>query len=302
MRQATIILNPTAGRGTAGRLWPRIDARLRSLGLDFELATTQGAGHAVRLAEEAACRGCDLVVAVGGDGTANEVLNGLLRAGGRGDGPCLGVLPVGTGNDFACGADVPLALDAACETLVAGVPQPVDVGCVRVDGGRPVYFGNGIGIGFDAIVLVESQKWPRLRGFLVYLVAVLRTILLYYHAPYTSWRVDDRQAAGAVMMVSVMNGRRLGGGFLVTPAASMRDGLLDVCVAGTLSRPQMLGFVPRFLRGTHVTDPRITTTRGRRVHVEIESPWAAHMDGELLGVDCRSFEIELLPGRLCLVA
>jgi diacylglycerol kinase family enzyme len=102
-------------------------------------------------------------------------------------------------------------------------------------------------------------------------------------------------------MVSVMNGRRFGGGFQVTPGSSMDDGLFDLCIAGQLSRPEMLAFVPRFLRGSHVTDRRITMTRGRWVTISSEAPWAGHVDGEIYGLGAHEFEMELLPGQLRLL-
>lgn len=301
MSQTLLVLNPIAGRGAGERLWPKLAADLGALGLAFDAVVTEGPGHATVLAREAVAQGKGTVVAVGGDGTANEVLNGLMQAGdGRKD-VALGILPIGTGNDLAFGAELSLDLDEACKLLARGERRRIDVGCVQADGEQPLYFANGVGLGFDAMVNIESRKLKRLRGFLVYLVAVFRTMAFYYHAPQTRICVDGVETEQLSLMVSVMNGCRVGGGFYVTPGSRMDDGLLDLCIAGSLKRPEMVAFVPRFMRGSHVTDRRITMTQGRRVSVSSETPWAGHVDGEIYGVGGQRFEIELTPQRLYLI-
>lgn len=301
MSAITVILNPIAGRGAGSRLSSQIAGCLRSHGLDFELVNTQAPGHATHLAARAAGQGRSLVVAVGGDGTVNEVINGLIQANGCANGTALGIVPIGTGNDFAFGAGLPMDLTAACQVIARGRSRMVDVGHIQADNEQPRYFGNGVGIGFDAIVNIESRKLKRLRGFLVYLVAVLKTLAVYYHAPRTTVRVDEEEITQPSLMVSIMNGFRFGGGFYVTPGSQMDDGLFDLCVAGKVGRLRMLGFVPQFMRGTHTQDVHITMTQGRRVQVISESPWASHVDGEIYGVGACRFEMEILPQRLRLL-
>jgi YegS/Rv2252/BmrU family lipid kinase len=279
----------------------RIESRLRDLGLDFELVTTQAPGHATALAQEAALQRKDLVVAVGGDGTANEVLNGLVRATPDANGTALAILPVGTGNDFAFGAGIPLDLEEACQSVARARSRCIDVGRAVADNEDTLYFGNGVGIGFDAVVNKESRKLKRLRGFTLYLVAVFRTLAFYYEAPETRLLVDEREIAQPSLMISVMNGYRFGGGFHVTPGSQMDDGLFDLCLTPKISRPAMVAFVPRFMRGSHITDSRITMLQGRKVVVTSASPWIGHVDGEIYGVGASHFEIELLPQRLHLI-
>lgn len=295
MSEIIVVLNPTAGRGAGARLATEVTALLQGYDLDFALETTTAPGHATVLARDAAMQGSKAVVAVGGDGTANEVLNGLMQAQAGTDGPVLGVLPIGTGNDFAFGAGVPLDLQAACHVVARGQTRLLDVGWVQADNEDARYFGNGVGIGFDAIVNIESRKLKRLRGFLLYLVAVLRTLAFYYHAAMIEIEIDGDKALQSSMMISIMNGRRFGGGFYVTPSSRMDDGLFDLCIAGKIERLQMLGFVPRFMRGTHVTDPRVTMTQGRKVTIVSEPPWASHVDGEIYGVGGSRFEMVLHP-------
>jgi YegS/Rv2252/BmrU family lipid kinase len=301
MSRLVVILNPVAGRGAGARLSARIAGLLQDHGLRFDLVTTKNAGHARDLAREAAARGSETVVAVGGDGTVNEVLNGLVPAAGGADGMALGILPIGTGNDFAFGAGLPLELEDACRVVARGESHVLDVGRVEADNEPPLFFGNGVGIGFDAIVNIESRKLQRLRGFLLYLVAVLKTLAIYYNAPLTEVHVDGERIVQPSMMISVMNGYRFGGGFYMTPGSKMDDGLFDLCVTGKVSRPKMVGFVPRFMRGTHVTDRCVTMMQGRKVKVASQSAWAAHVDGEIYGVGGSRFEMELLPQSLRLI-
>jgi diacylglycerol kinase (ATP) len=301
MSRMTVILNPTAGRGAGARLSPHIAARLQSHGLDFELIPTNAPGHATLLARDAVTHGKEAVIAVGGDGTTNEVLNGLLQPNVRPNGTALGILPIGTGNDFAFGAGLILDLWEACQLLTQGKSRAIDIGWVQADNEEPRYFGNGVGIGFDAICNIESRKVKRLKGFAVYLVAVLRTIAIYYQVPRTVIYIDQEEIVQPSLMVSIMNGERVGGGFYITPGSRMDDGLLDVCIAGEVSRLRMIGFVPQFMRGTHTTDRRITMSQGQKVTVISELPWAAHVDGEIYGVGAHRFEVELFPQRLALI-
>jgi YegS/Rv2252/BmrU family lipid kinase len=301
MSKTTVILNPTAGRGAGSQLAPQIEAHLRDQGLEFDLATTNAPDHAVHLAKEAVDLGHERLIAIGGDGTFNEVLNGLMQAGGTPDEAALGIVPIGTGNDMAYGADLPLEWQQACQIIAKGATRVLDVGHVQCDNDAALYFGNGVGIGFDAIVNMESRKLKRLRGFFLYFVALMKTLMAYYHAPVVAIDVDGETMNLSSLMVSIMNGQRFGGGFYMTPDAQMDDGLFDVCVTGKVARPKMVGFVPRFMRGTHVTDRRVTITQGRQIAVAIETPWAAHVDGEVYGVGAKRFEVGLIPKRLRLI-
>ena len=301
MHSTILILNPAAGRGAGARLSQPIANCLRECDLDFDLVTTTGAHHATRLARAAVDEGRERVVAVGGDGTFNEVLNGLMQAQ---DGPpdtALGLLPIGTGNDFAFGAGLPLDLWEACQVVARRQSRLLDMGLFRADNEEPRFFGNGIGIGFDAVANIESRKVKRLRGTLLYLVAVIRTLAFYYDAPRTTLRIDGEERVQPSLMISVMNGRRMGGGFYITPTSVMDDGLLDLCVAGKVSRPKMVSFVPRFMRGTHTTDRDITMVQGRKVTIVSETPWAAQLDGEIYGVGASRYEVELLPQCMRLI-
>ena len=299
MADQLLIVNPIAGRGAGERVIPRIVRLLREHGLSFDLVRTERPWHAAELARQAVVSGYRTVVAVGGDGTSNEVLNGLMAAREAGEGEAaMGVLCVGTGNDFAYGMGIPLDLEEGCAVLARGQTRRVDVG--RARGFR--YFGNGIGIGFDAAVNVVASRLQRLRGFLVYLIAVLRTLLFYYRAPLTRIELDNQTLEQPALMISVMNGRRMGGGFLMTPFSRPDDGLFDLCIGKKMSQLEMLSFVPRFMKGTQVGDPRVIMTRSRRVRVKVqEGAQVVHADGETLALDVRELDMEVVPQALTVV-
>lgn len=299
MADHLVIVNPVAGRGAGERMIPVVTRLLREHGLSFDLTRTERPWHAAELARQAVVSGYRTVVAVGGDGTSNEVLNGLMAAREAGEGEAaMGVLCVGTGNDFAYGMGIPPDLETGCAALARGQTRRVDVGHAR--GFR--YFGNGVGIGFDAAVNVVASRLRRLRGFLVYLIAVLRTLIFYYRAPLTRIELDDRTLELPALMISVMNGRRMGGGFLMTPFSRPDDGLFDLCIGRKMSQLEMLSFVPRFMKGTQVGDPRVTMARSRRVRVAVrDGTQVVHADGETLALDARELDLEVIPQGLSVV-
>jgi len=296
-----IIVNPVAGRGDGERVIPQVERMLSGYGLDFDLVRTERPWHAADLAQEAVAAGYDSVVAVGGDGTANEVLNGLMRAKQAGAGTCaMGILCVGRGNDFAYGLGIPTDLEAGCQALAQGHRRTMDVG--RVVGGlypEGRYFGNGVGTGFDAVVGFEAVKMTWLHGFPSYIVAVLKTVFLYYKAPLVTIEYDGQTITQSSLMVSIMNGQRMGGGFMMAPEGKPDDGLFDLCIAREVSRARIFGLIPHFLRGTQATQEPIRTERARRVVVTaIEGVLPAHADGETLCTDGQRLEIELLPRQI----
>ena len=306
MNHYRIIVNPISGRGHGAQAIPQIERLLGQQGLDFDLVRTEQPWHAAELAQQAAVAGYDVIVAAGGDGTANEVLNGLMQAKGAGDAGdvAMGVLCVGQGNDFAFGAGVPAALEEACRTLATDRRRVIDVG--RVTGGLYPdgrYFGNGVGIGFDAVVGFEALKLKRLSGFPSYIVAALKTIFLYYRPPMLRIECDNRTVTQSSLMVSVMNGRRMGGGVMMAPDSSPSDGLFDVCLVEHVSRARVFPLIVRFMQGTQGTHSAVSTERTKRVVVTAETGvLPAHADGETLSMDAVRLEMEILPRQLAVVS
>ena len=305
MKRYQIIVNPAAGRGEAGKAIPEIKRTLESLGLEFDLVRTERPWHAAELAERAAAAGYEVVVAVGGDGTANEVLNGLMLAKGKsGKTAAMGVVGIGRGNDFAFGVGVERGVEVGCRILAKDNRLTMDVG--RVVGGlfpQGRYFGNGVGIGFDAVVGFVALKMKRLHGFPSYIVAALKTIFLYYRAPQVRIEHDGGTIDQASLMVSIMNGRRMGGGFYMAPKAKIDDGLFDLCIASQVSRPRIFALIPKFMKGSQEGHPAITTGRTRRIKVTaVEGVLPAHADGETLCTDGKELSIEILPRAIDVIS
>ena len=298
MPRYKIIVNPASGRGMGEQNYPLMDAELQKNGLDYKMVRTEFQGHAIELAQEAADDGFDVVVAAGGDGTLNEVINGLMSVGSSSDQrPALSVIPIGRGNDFCFGVDIPADIAAVCQLLAGGEYRQIDVGLVKGgDYPKGRYFGNGVGIGFDAVVGFEALKLKKLGGFPSYIAAALKTILLYYQAPRVKIEMNGNSHTQPALMVSIMNGRRLGGGFMMAPEGRMDDGLFDLVLVGQVSRPGILALLPRFMMGTQAGHPAVTTDRKDRITVTaMEGTLPAHADGETLSTAGQQLEITIQP-------
>lgn len=303
MTHFKIIVNPLAGNGNGERMIPAIEHRMKELGLEFDLVRTERPWHAVELAAQAATEKYDVVVAAGGDGTANEVLNGLMTAKETGTGQAaMGILCVGRGNDFAFGMGIPNDWDAGCQVLAAGQRRWVDVG--KVTGGmypQGRYFGNGVGVGFDAVVGFVAAR-SKLTGFLTYIVAALKTTFLYYKAPLLKIEYGDQEVTQLSLMVATMNGRRFGGGFMMAPDGKPDDGLFDVIIVRQVSKLAVLTIMPLFMKGTHLSHPAVRGVRARRVAVTaLQGSIPAHCDGETLCTEGQQLVLELIPRQIEMV-
>jgi diacylglycerol kinase (ATP) len=303
-----VILNPAADRGRTGRLAPRVEAAFRAVGASYELVRTTRRGEAAELAEAAARDGWPAVVAVGGDGAVHEVANGLMRASGDEESVPLGVIPAGSGNDFV----KMLGLRArhpeeAVRRLVAAVPRGADIGKVFAhdleDGPvGPWYFTNGIGLGFDAQVAVHASKIQKLRGLAIYALAVVRT-LRDLRNPHFRISVDGREVADrTLILATIANGPCHGGSFWLAPGASIDDGALDVLVADARNVGEVLTLIPAVMRGKHLGARGVHVLRGTRVEVRSDELLPIHADGEIVAKGVRSLSVELLRGKLTVLA
>ncbi len=300
MSRYKIIFNPTAGKGIALKNRDRIEELLRQYELEYDLVATQYPQHATQLARQAAEEGYDFVIAVGGDGTANEVLNGIMQARENGSPvPVLGIIPVGRGNDFAFGANIPVDVDEACGLLASQPRKWIDIG--KISGGfypSGLYFGNGIGIGFDAMVGFVAARM-KLTGMLSYLVAALETIFIYYKSPVVQVTLDNGSYTLPALMVSVMNGKRMGGGFMMAPQAQVDDGEFNLSMVREVPQFAMFGLIAKFMKGTHASDPAVTIARSQSVHVTaLKGTLPCHADGNTVCEEGQELSIESIPRAL----
>ncbi len=284
------VLNPRAGRGLHGDVRASLARKLRERRLDEDIRLTEGPGHGVELARDAVTAGATRVIAVGGDGTAHEVANGVA-----GSDAAFGLLPMGTGNDLALALDLPFDLDGALDALVMDARTRIDLG--RFEDG---WFINSLGLGFEAQVTIESTKVRWVKGFAIYLVAALRA-LRGLHCPDLRIDLDGRSLDGRRLLVCVGNGPRVGGGFYLTPDAVNDDGLLDVCLVDEMGRGSVLRTLPKALNGTHTTHPGVTMTRGRVLQLRSEDGFPFHADGEVKDTRRHELRLEIRPRALSVV-
>jgi diacylglycerol kinase (ATP) len=305
MDRYKIILNPQSAKGGTGKRISEIQQTLNELRLNYSLALTERPWHAAELARQAVEDGYEVVVAVGGDGTVNEILNGILSChqGKQAEDILFGVLPVGRGNDFCFANGIPLDFKAACQTLAAGHVRTVDAGRISYEQNSKVrYFGNGVGIGFDAVVSRVANQ-ARLSGFLSYLIAALQTMYIYYQAPEMQIELSNETIRQRSLMVSIMNGRRAGGGFLMAPQGNPCDGVFDLCIAKNISKAKILALIPRFMNGTQAGHPAIQFKKDTRVTVRaLDGLLPVHVDGEVISPDVQELLVEILPGRLKVIS
>ena len=300
MTKYKIIANPAAGHGKGTHAIPEIVRELTRLGLDFDLIRTERVGHAIQLAHAAALEGYEVIVAAGGDGTVNEVLNGLMEARKESENrPALGILCTGRGNDFAPCLNIPGDLPAAVQVLKDDQRRIIDIG--RVLGGKfpqGRYFANNVGVGFDAIGTIEVAKLPEW-GMLSFLIAILKTIFLYYKGPTVRLDYDDQTLTSSTLMLLTMNGKRMGTGFKMAPDAKPDDGLFDLVIVRQVSRLRIFSLIPHFMKGTQGSQPEVQTLRAARVTISaVEGALPAQCDGEIICVDGTRLDIEMLPHQI----
>ncbi len=310
------VAHPGAGRGAFARRWPPMAAALSAQGVDHVVELTSRAGEASELARRAADEGARMVVAVGGDGTLHEVVNGLLSSGrSPGDGPLVGLVPAGRGSDYARGIGLPADPGALVERMVAalrGDPSAVhavDAGEVRYRpthsiAGRPVdgaaseqanrWFINAAGTGFSTFVAQRVSRFPGRLGAYLYTVAGLVTIVDWRDRLVELGWDDGTRDEVRVESVEVALGPYEGGGMRVAPEADPSDGLFDVVTIGAISRLEMLTFSWRIRSGDHLRSPAVSTRRTRSLTIRALDDAGAlflQADGELLGRDPFRFDI-----------
>jgi len=294
-----VIVNPTSGGGAGMRMPEHV--RTAFVGRAHDVHLTEGPGHAEELAFAAANDGASRIVAVGGDGTVHEVANGLLRALEQDNAlsAALGIVPVGTGNDFVKMLPGTNRRRDALETVLDGTVRRVDVGFARWDGGTE-YFVNAAGMGIDVEVVRLLGSHRGTRGALDYVVALLRALRRYRPIPL-SIRAETHESSRRIMIAAVGNGRCVGGTFRICPAAEVDDGLFDVCAVSALPIGASLLTAARILRGTHVGARGVESFRARTVELTVPegTDLFFQLDGELREpVGAKTLTIEIRPATL----
>jgi YegS/Rv2252/BmrU family lipid kinase len=301
MHKHLLIFNPNSDRGRSGQKASDLRAMVQQLG-GADWRGTEYPDHASEIAAQAA--GYDTVVALGGDGTVHEVVNGLMRIPAE-QRPRLGVVPIGSGNDFAYAVGTPLDNpQEAVRRAFTGAARAVDVGLIKDGAGRSEYFDNTVGLGFDGAINIRSRAITYLYGFAMYLTAVLQSIILNFEAPRLQVQFDGGALDQNIMMMTIGNGPREGGGFMTTPMSQVDDGIFDFLYIHQLSRLRLLQLLPKVMNATHVGEPDVTIRQTTRLVIDSDRALPIHIDGELFApyeADVRHVEISMHPRAIQVV-
>ncbi len=289
----TLVSNLNAGRGGVGKCLPQVERLLAARRLEYEVVRTEGPGHATLLTREALARGCQLVVAVGGDGTVHEVVNGLIEDD-KAINPeaRLGVVAAGTGCDFIKTFGIPSSPSHAVVHLDGHESFPIDIGKITFnEGGKKVvrYFANVAEAGLGARVVERAARLPRFLGPTVYFFAFWLSIARHKPAEV---KVDlmTRTYEGPMNNMVIANGQFFGGGMKIAPKAAPTDGVLDFQIEHVGKR-DAIAVMPKVYKGEHVPHPKILEAKRVEASIESNPPLLIEADGELLGFTPARFEL-----------
>ena len=297
--KAELIVNLTAGGGKPHKHLNTVSKYLKENGLDFKVCTTSHQGEAMELAQKAADNGAQLIVSVGGDGTVNEIVNGIMKS--KND-PPLGIIPLGWANDFIKSTNIPSDIIEACKILINGKTKKIDIGLIN----NQIYFANICGIGFDAeVAQLANQmksKHPNLHilSAFVYVFATVKKLLSPFGYHNVKIKYDGQEIHSKILFIAISNGKFYGGRFKITPEAILDDGLLEICTVAEMGRLKYLMSIPKVFKGTHESIKGINFYRAKEVVIQSSEPILAQVSGEVIEGQ-KEFTITLLPKSLKLI-
>jgi diacylglycerol kinase (ATP) len=290
--RTVFLVNPASGNGATGKRWPELAHRAAQLGLEGTTLFSERPGHLIDLAAQAARDGAELVVSVGGDGTLNEVVNGLVRAGASTE---LATIPLGTGMDFVRTYKIPTRFEDAVRTALAGTTRRIDVGRVSyrewggAEGER--YFANVGSVGMSAAVAQRANGMSKaLGGKATFFYALVR-VFFEWENTVVSVQLDDERREARLHDVIVANGKWHGGAMMLAPEAQPDDGLFDVVLIGDVTKRDFVTTAPKIYKGTYLSHPKVELMRSRTVAVEAPERLPIELDGEQVGTTPARFEI-----------
>ncbi len=291
--ELVFLVNPASANGSTGARWPEISRRAAEAGIVGETLFSTRPGEITDLARRAVAEGVRTIVAVGGDGTVYETVNGLMRAG---DAEIeLAVIGRGTGKDFVHSHGIPTSLDGALETIRAGRTRVVDAGRARYtawDGSAAEsWFGNFGGAGISGAIARRANASSKALGGRISFVWATVAVFAGWKSVEVTVRIDTEVRSGPMFEVLAMNGEYTAGGMRATPGAAPDDGLLDALLIGDVTKADFVATFPKIYRGRHLDHPKIEHLRGRRITVESASPLPVALDGEQPGTTPATFEV-----------
>ena len=294
-----LIINLTAGGGKPRIHLKTIFKYLKENGFNFKVSYTSHHGDAIELAQKAADKGMDLIVSIGGDGTVNEIVNGIMKS--KND-PPLGIIPLGWANDFIKSTDIPSDIIEACKILIKGKTKKIDIGVIN----NQTYFSNVCGVGFDAEVAHFANQlknrhpnWNSLNAF-VYVFATVKKLLSPFNYHNVKIKFDGQEIHSKILFIAISNGKIYGGRFKITPEAILDDGLFEICLVEEMGRFKYLSIIPKVFKGTHKSIKGIHFYKAKEVIIQSSEPLLAQVSGEVIEGQ-KKFTITLLPKSLKLI-
>lgn len=292
-----LFLNPTAGRGRAGRRQARIIGLLQRRDLPVELHQSQAVGSLEKQVQNVVDQGATRIVVAGGDGSVYEAVNGIMHSE---DKASLGVIPTGTGNDFAKACDIPLNWEHASRLLADRLATGQYVKNIDIGTMNDRFFANGAGIGFDAKVTRIARTYRLPIGDLVYLLAIFRAMVDGIATPRLQISSAGFSWDGPATLASISNGPWIGGMFHIAPMAKNDDGQLELLIVDPVSRRRIVSLLPKLMSGEHLGEPEIRQQAIKTLSVSSSEAVASHLDGEVQPLQQR-FEFGVLPSALRLL-
>jgi YegS/Rv2252/BmrU family lipid kinase len=292
------LVNPASANGSTGRRWPELARRAAARGLTGEALLSERPGHLSELAREAVAGGATSLVVVGGDGTVHEVVDGLASTGAGGDVE-LGVVPLGTGRDFARSLRIPKRLDDALDVVRDGRLRTVDIGratYMRGDGEAHAHFANFAGAGISGAIADRANRTTKAFGGRLSFIWATLAVFSRWQPTEMTVEIDGDRRQVLLLEALAMNGDYTAGGMWVAPEASLEDGTFDVVLIGDFSKAEFTTTFPKIYRGTHVSHAKVEIVRARELRVDAPTPLPIVLDGEQPGTTPVRFE--LLPGAL----
>ena len=293
--KAVFLVNPASGNGATGKRWPELAHRASMLGLEGESLFSDRPGHLIELARGAVDTGARLVVAVGGDGTLNEVVNGIA-----GRDVELATIPLGTGMDFVRTYGIPTKFDGAVRVALDGATRTIDAGRVqyRTWGGEDAerWFANVGSVGMSGAVAQRANGMSKALGGKATFFYALTRVFLEWENTEVTVTLDDGERRGLMHDVVVANGAWHGGGMKLAPAALPDDGLFDVVLIGDIGKVDFLTTAPKIYKGRHVAHAKVDVVRSKRVAVDAAERLPIEVEGEQIGTTPAVFEV--VPGAL----
>lgn len=288
------IANPVAGKGKTKKVLPKIKNVLDSKNIEHLIVETKAPGDIEKIISQFE-NDFDRIIIVGGDGTLHELLNSNKI-----DGKTFGVIPTGSGNDFAMTLRLKKKIEIDIETILLGKTLSLDIGYVEIEefSGKKFtkIFGNSFGIGFDAEVANEARKIKIIRGIFLYLLSVFK-VLLFYKPRKIEIKSTHLNIKDEIFMISIGNGKTAGGGFRLTPYGNPIDGKLDICIVHKISKFKVLRILPLAIFGKHVTNKSVSYVQENQFEIISDAPVYVHADGEILTDNLKRAKVVVLNNK-----